>query len=249
MSEPSAARRRPVPADIFGGRLTGAFLLDLEVDAVADHAPRYRTITFRSPDLVAFDWQPGQDLMFEVPGEAGVRRRYTIRRADSSAGTADIDVVLHEHGRFARWARAAVPGDRIDAIGPRGVIGLRPDASHHLFVGDESSIGATFAMAEALPGGATADVVLACEGDPPVKPPLVAADLTVTWLPEALVAEHLRSVELPDRTAAYIAGERSLVRRTAAVLAERGVPNDAVSTKPYWRRDQPNAPHGEPAKE
>ncbi len=252
MSDPTilTARRRPVPDDLFGGRLKGTFLLDLEVAAVKDHTPAFRTITFRSADLVGFEWQPGQDVMFDVPGDtSGMRRRYTIRRADAAAGTVDVDVVLHEHGRFAAWAKAAAPRDRIDAIGPRGAVTVRSDATHHLFVGDASSLGATFAMVEALPAGTTATVVLAIEGDPPVGPPLTAADLELVWLPEADVAEHLRTVELAEAAVAYVNGERSLVRAAADALTERGMPAETVSTKPYWRRDQPNAAHGEPSKE
>jgi NADPH-dependent ferric siderophore reductase len=242
--------RRPVPDDLFGGRLAGCFLLDLEVAAVQDRTPTFRTITFRSEDLVDFEWQAGQDLMFEVPGDdSGVRRRYTIRRADPAAGTLDVDVVLHEHGRFAGWAKAVAPGARIEAIGPRGAVTVREGAGAHLFVGDESSIGATFAMVEALPAGAAATVVIACEGEPPVGPPVTPADLSLTWLPEADVVEHLAGVELAEGTVAYVNGERGLVRRAAAALADRGLPADAVTTKAYWRRDQPNAAHGEPAKD
>ena len=249
-NETVIARRRPVPDDFFGGRLTGCFLLDLEVEAVQEHSPRFRTITFRSPDLIGFEWKAGQDLMFDVPGDAsGMRRRYTIRRADPVRGTADIDVVLHEHGRFAGWAKAAAPGDRIEAIGPRGAITLRADASHHLFVGDESSIGAAFAMVEALPAGTTATVVLACDGEPPVEPPVTSAELELAWLPEGAVADHLRSLELAAGTVAYISGERSLTRRAADVLAARQLPAEAISAKPYWRRDRPNASHGEPSRD
>jgi NADPH-dependent ferric siderophore reductase len=242
--------RRPVPDDLFGGRLAGSFLLDLEVGAVHQRSPRYRTITFRSPDLLEFEWRAGQDLMFDVPGTDPVlRRRYSIRRADPAAGTLDVDVVLHERGRFAAWAATASPGERIDAIGPRGAIGVRDGSGHHLFVGDESSIAATFAMVESLPAGAAATVVLACEGEPPVAPPEAAAPVDLRWTTEVEVAGALRSLDLPDGTAAYCNGERSLVRVAAGVLAERGLPADAVSTKAYWRRDQANAPHGEPAKD
>lgn len=244
------ARRRPVPDELFGGRLKGTFLLDLEVAAVADHTATFRTITFRSPDLIDFEWKPGQDLMFDIPGDtSGVRRRYTIRRADAAAGTVDVDVVLHEHGRFANWAKTAVPGDRIEAIGPRGAITVIPDATHHLFVADASSIGATFAMVEALRAGTRATVLVAVEGEPPVEPPSTGADLELFWLPEADLTDRLRELELPEATVAYVNGERSLVRRAAEVLAERQLPADAVTTKQYWRRDRPNAPHGEPPKD
>jgi len=243
------ARRRPVPDELFGGRLKGTFLLDLEVEAVTDHTATFRTITFRSPDLIDFEWKPGQDLMFDIPGDtSGVRRRYTIRRADAAAGTVDIDVVLHPNGLFADWAKTARPGDRIAAIGPRGAITVR-EATHHLFVANTSSIGASFAMVEALPAGTRASVLVAVEDEPPVEPPSTEAEVELAWLTEADLSDRLRELALPEGTVAYVNGERSLVHRAAAVLAERGLPADAVTTKKYWRRDRPNAPHGEPPKD
>jgi NADPH-dependent ferric siderophore reductase len=245
---PLEARRRPVPDTLFGGRLRGAHLLDLEVIEVRDDAPPLRTLRFRSPDLVGFAWEPGQDIMFDVPGHTDVRRRYTIRRADGAAGTLDIDIVLHGDGPFARWAAGVAVGDHIDGIGPRGAITLRADAAHHLFVGDESAVPVTFAMLEALPEGATATAVLAAS----LAGAVVAPDgphIDLRWTTSADLGSVLAGVALPPATAAYVNGERTLVREVAAALAARGVATDRTSTKPYWRRDQANAAHGEPPKE
>ncbi len=219
-----------MPDDVFGGRLSDCFLLDLEVAAIADASPRMRTITFRSTDLLGFEWQPGQDVMFTVPGsEPGARRRYTIRRSDADLGTLDIDVVLHGDGPFARWAAAVSPGDHIDGIGPRGVILVRADAAHHLFVGDESAMTVCEAMAESLPEDASSTVIVG--GD------------------AAAVLDAVRATALPVGTVAYVNGERSLVREVNDVLIARGLDRGAILGKPYWRADQPNESHGEPAKD
>ena len=101
----TASTRRPVPAEMFGGRLSDCFLLDLEVIAVSDRRPGLRSITFGSPDLVDFRWTAGQDVMLDVPGERAVHRRYTIRRSDPVAGTLQIEVVMHGAGPFARGQR------------------------------------------------------------------------------------------------------------------------------------------------
>jgi NADPH-dependent ferric siderophore reductase len=80
---PSANTRRPVPGHMFGGRLKGSYLLDLEVVGVDEVAPHVRLITMASPDLAGFEYTPGQDLLFEFPdGDRALRRRYTIRRSD-----------------------------------------------------------------------------------------------------------------------------------------------------------------------
>lgn len=249
---PLPARRRPVPADLFGGRLAGCFLLDLEVSRITEPRPGMRALTFTSPDLVGFESQPGQDVMFEVPGSPGIRRRYTIRRADPAAGTLDIEVVLHGDGPFASWAAGAAVGDRIDGIGPRGVVTLRDDAFHHLFVADTSAIPFTFAMLEALPAGGLATAIIVTESsatasDEPAVPAGAAVD--VRWVTPLDLADRLASAELPHPTAAYVNGERRLVRHVVELLAARGVAADAIASKAYWRHDGANQPHGEPAKD
>jgi NADPH-dependent ferric siderophore reductase len=246
----SAATRRPVPDDQFGGRMKDCFLLDLEVSALADVRPHMRTITFASPDLVDFTWKPGQDVMLEVPGASAMRRRYTIRRADAVKGTLDIEVVLHGTGPFASWASAAAIGDHIHGIGPRGVITLREDAAHHLFVADASAIPFAFAMIEALPHGTTATAIVATDDPHPLQEaPESAAEVDVTWISTDELSERLESIELPRDTAAYVNGERLLVRGATEQLTTRGLHPDSIAAKPYWRRDQANAAHGEPAKE
>jgi NADPH-dependent ferric siderophore reductase len=241
--------RRPVPEDLYGGRMKDCFLLDLEVAAIADTRPQIRTITFTSSDLVGFTWLPGQDLMLDVPGDnEGVRRRYTIRRADAVDGTLDIEVVLHGSGPFASWASSAAVGDHVYGIGPRGVVTIREKASHHLFIADTSAIPFAFAMIEALPQGSAATAVLVTDESPP-EPPVSRASVDLISVSTDELADRLRSLELADEAVAYVNGERLLVRDAAKHLSERGMSPDAIITKPYWRRDQANASHGEPSKE
>jgi NADPH-dependent ferric siderophore reductase len=240
MTEP---RRRPVPADLFGGRLADCFLLDLEVVRVGDARPGMRAISFASPDLVGFEWRPGQDVMLDVPGTEHTRRRYTIRRADPVAGTLDIEVVLHGTGPFAAWAAGATPGARIEGIGPRGVVTLRDGANHHLVVGDPSAIPFTLAMIESIPAGTAASAVIV--SDEPADPDTDR----ISWVAPGALADHLAAIALPAGTAAYVNGERRLVRHVVELLIARGVAADAITSKAYWRDDQANQAHGEPAKQ
>src|ERR1700724_1861833 len=144
--------RRPVPDHMFGGRLKGSYLLDLEVVAVEDVASHVRLITMASSDLVGLEYTPGQDLLFEFPdGDRALRRRYTIRRSDPAEGTADFEIEIHDgRGPATRWAATADPGERLEAIGPRGGISLRPTATSHLFIVDDSAMPAAFVLLEAL---------------------------------------------------------------------------------------------------
>ena len=128
-------------------------LWDLEVTATLALTPTMRRIRVTAPGLGAFSYRPGQDLMLSVPATDGAtfRRRYTVRSFDPAAPALDIDVVLHGDGPAATWAAGVQPGDRIEAIGPRGKGTVDPGAQWHLFAGDDSAVPASLAMAETLP--------------------------------------------------------------------------------------------------
>jgi NADPH-dependent ferric siderophore reductase len=57
----------------------------------------------------------------------------------------------------------------------------------------------------------------------------------------------LNDLHLPSGTAAYLFGDRHLVRSAEELLVAGGLDREAVASKAYWRRDQPNASHGEPS--
>jgi len=242
--------RRPVPDTLFGGRLRGTFLLDLEVVDIRDLAPYVRSITVASTDLVDFDYAPGQDLMIDFPaGERSVRRRYTIRQADRAAGMAELEFELHGAGGVAtRWAAGAEIGDRLAAVGPRGSIPLRAGVASHLFVADDSALPAAFAMLEALPSGVTATVVLVTPHGPLSRPgPNGVARTRQFWIDQAQLPAVIADLDIEPPIAAYINGERQLVRRATDLLVSAGIDKTVVASKAYWRHDQPNAAHGEPS--
>ncbi len=246
-----------------GGPLAGATLFHLEVTRAAPLSPSFRRVVLTAPGFDALRFLPGQDLMLRVPlgEERVVNRRYTIRRADPARRTATIDVSLHGAGPGTDWISSARVGDRIDAIGPRGKITVRPDVVRHLFVVDETGLPGALAMMEALPPGATATAVLEVDGPDDEQAPEQpqAATLDLRWLHRngrwapgdagALVAA-LSGLELPGGSMhAYIAAEASVVRAVTRSLTERGLASDRISGKAYWRRGLPNAEHGEPTKE
>jgi len=187
--------RRPVPEDQFGGRLSDAFLLDLEVTEARDLAPHVRLVTFGSSDLVGFKHVAGQDVMIEFPAGDGrsVRRRYSIRRTDPDLGRLDIEAELHDHaGVGTRWIAGAGAGDRLHAIGPRGKIGLRSGCDEHVFVADDSAMPAAFAMLEALGPEASATGFFVTRHGPHSRPgPQPPASVRQVWLEEADLADAL----------------------------------------------------------
>ena len=242
--------RRPVPDHMFSGRLRGSYLLDLEVVGVDDVAPHVRLITMASSDLVGFEYTPGQDLLFEFPdGDRALRRRYTVRRSDPAEGTADFEIELnHGRGPATRWAAKAKLGEHLEAIGPRGAISLRPTATSHLFIVDDSAMPAAFALLEALPADAHATALLVTSHGAKSRPaPTDTRATSLVWLDRAEMVDMLNDLHPTAGTAAYLFGERHLVRTAEELLVTGGLDRDAVASKAYWRRDQPNASHGEPS--
>jgi NADPH-dependent ferric siderophore reductase len=235
---------------MFSGRLKGSYLLDLEVVGVDEVAPHVRLITMASSDLVGFDYTPGQDLLFEFPdGDTTLRRRYTIRRLDPGAGIADFEIEIHDgRGPATRWAAKAEIGEHLEAIGPRGGISLRPTATSHLFVVDDSAMPAAFAQLEALPADTSTTALLVTSHGSMSRPAPAGGPATpLVWLDQAEMLEMLSDLPPAAGTAAYLFGERHLRRTAEELLIAGGLDRDAIASKAYWRRDQPNASHGEPS--
>jgi NADPH-dependent ferric siderophore reductase len=229
--------------------------LPLVVASVEDVTPHMRQIQLTGPSLEAFEYFPGQDLALPVVRDDGsvVRRRYTIRRFDPGRRLIDIDVIMHGDGPGIRWAQAARPGAAVEAIGPRGKIGLSSNAKSHLFAGDATAVPGSLAMIEALPAGlqATAYLMVA---DPRERQSFSAdATNTVTWCfesganaPDGLVAAVSAAEVLPEGGHAYLAGEVALVAALKATLLAQGWAPDQISAKAYWNRGRANADRGEP---
>jgi NADPH-dependent ferric siderophore reductase len=237
------------------GPLAGASLWQLEVVGAGLLTPRMRRIEFTAPDLGDLVHQPGQDLMLRIPSEGRtVNRRYTIRSLDRDRAVLVVDAVVHGEGVGSHWLTGAVPGDRLEAVGPRGKIGVAPDVAWHLFAGDESALPAMLAMAESVPGGSRA-IVLAEVADAGEELTLPGEAIDVRWLHRG-PAEPGRSSVLSDTLAAfplpagpghiYLAGEATAVTVMRGIVLERGVPSEQLSAKAYWSRGRANAAHGEP---
>jgi NADPH-dependent ferric siderophore reductase len=246
-----------------GGPLADAALWPLEVIEAAELSPSFRRVVLTAPGIEGLRWMPGQDMMLRVPLTADkvVNRRYTIRKFDPATRGVVIDVSLHGTGPGTDWISGAAAGDRIDAIGPRGKVTLRPDADWHLFVVDETGLPGALAMIEALPAGSAAIALLEVDGPADEQQPETqpAGRLDVRWLHRSgasvpgdpdLLVDAVAGTDLPRGDGhAYIAAEAGVVRGVSLVLTERGLRPDQISGKAYWRRGLPNAEHGEPTKE
>jgi NADPH-dependent ferric siderophore reductase len=220
-------------------------LWSLEVADTRDLTPRMRRVTLEGGDLHEMDHKPGQDVVLAIPQADGVaRRHYTVRRLDRAARRLEIDFVLHGDSPATRWARAARPGDRIDAQGPRGRVVINPDADWHLFCGDETCIPAIFGMIETLPEGARAWALIEIPDAKEKQAVLTKSALHLEWIerdgappgPSRLVLERLQALPLPPRRGhVYLIGETSNVRAQRHDLLARGVAKEQIAAEGYWR--------------
>jgi NADPH-dependent ferric siderophore reductase len=210
-----------------------------------DVTPRMREVSLIGDDLAAFAYRPGQDLVLNLPSEAGVaRRHYTVRRFDAAELRVDIQFVLHGDAPAARWARQARLGDELTAEGPRGRTVVSGVADWRLFTGDETALPGIAAMIEALPKGERAFAIVEVAGPGEEQSIQTAADLEVTWLhrggaptaPSRALIEALADFELPSGVGhACVIGETATVRAQRQSLLARGMEKSQIAAEGYWR--------------
>lgn len=208
-----------------------------------------------------FAGAPGNDVMVRLAATNAtfVRRRYSVRSVNADADELTLWVTTAHEGAGCAWARDARAGDEVDLVGPRGKITLDPVADWHLFVGDTSALGAFYRLAQSIeiPGQAVFVVEIATGEDA-----LTASfdkGLAVTGIfvdhqdraanDEAGILRGLAALELPAGEAhAYLFGEFSVMKAAHVALFDRGLRDDQISRKAFWRAGRRNAEHGEPDK-
>ncbi|MCV7421718.1 siderophore-interacting protein [Mycobacterium yunnanensis] len=234
----------------FYAAVRDALVLAARVDAVDHLTPTMRRIRLRGPRLEGLTWTPGQHVRVQVAGfrESLIRlrvrdtlRTYSIYQADPDEGTLDIVMFDHAHPSTPakRWAAGVSVGDEVTFGRPEGKFVVRPDASHHVFAGDETASVAFAAMLRALPAGAEVHGVI--EGESGATPLPLSRHLTHveragTAADSAVLADAVRGLRLPRHPGvAYLAGEARTVQRLRSILVEeRGWDRRHVVTKPFW---------------
>ncbi|MDQ0789338.1 NADPH-dependent ferric siderophore reductase [Streptomyces sp. B3I7] len=195
---------------------------------------RFRRLRIEGEALSGLTVRPGQQVRVMV-GDGLTLRTYSIWRYDPE-GAVELRVLDHAGaGPGARWASAAAVGDRVRIRKPEGTFVLRPDATHHVFVGEETASVAFGAMLGALPDGARISGCVETE---------TAADRLALPYADRLDWVTRGGTSLPDAVRrlapepggmAYVAGEARTVQHVRQVLVrEAGWDRRAVLTKPFW---------------
>ncbi|MGV6873091.1 siderophore-interacting protein [Pseudochelatococcus sp. B33] len=229
-------------------------------------APRMQRLRLEGDNLRRFDTDANLHVRLHIPnrpgdasrppisGRAGrpleaidpvavATRYYTIRRIDAAAGWVDIDFVLHEApGPAGDFAHAARIGDICGMSGPCG-LGVKP-ARRYLLAGDETALPAIARIAEALPAGATGDIVIEVDTPEDRLPLSMPPGLSCRWLYRsrqdgcggfvATVSQAITATAAGIRDHfVWIAGEFAAYEALLAPL--KAIAKTRRICVPYWR--------------
>jgi NADPH-dependent ferric siderophore reductase len=200
--------------------------------------------------------------MIRLANESGAftRRRYSVRSVEAALDHFSLWVSTIHDGVGSRWAQGAQPGDEVDVVGPRGKIPLNPDADWHLFMGDVTGYSAFYRMAQSInpPGRATFIIEIDHDDDALSTQFDEAVNVNGIFVnryekepndPEVLL-RGLSAFALPPGLGhAYLFGEFSVTKVLRDALMDRGLSDEQISRKAYWRIGQQNADNGEPEKD
>lgn len=221
--------------------------------SVVDTTDAYVKLLF-VPEEADYAWPfTMQDVMTQQPGHLRpIRRTYTLRNIDATAGTFDIDFLYHgESGLAGRWAGTVEPGTHIGFLGPGG--GWRPEAefSHFVLAGDEAAAPAIGEALAALPEGASAQVFVEVESSQHRFELLIGEELekklgdrvALYWVerdgttPGVKLVEALRTAQYPDKeTSWFVHGVAEMVKDVRRLLfVDKQVAKERASISGYWR--------------
>ncbi len=203
---------------------------------------------------------PGNDVMIRLASGRGayVRRRYSVREVDGDLDQLRLWICTNHDGPGSQWARDARAGDEVDVVGPRGKIEVDRAAQWHLFVSDMTGFSASYRMAESLESG-EATFIFEVDHDDDARTARLSDGLAVkaVFVAHEDRARHdpagllrgLADVNLGSgHGRAYLFGEFAVNKVLRAALLDRGLSDEQISHKHFWRQGRANADHGEPDK-
>ncbi len=231
--------------------------------------PRMLRVTLGGPDLAGFESHQSDEhvkLVFPDPGTDTTRhpvqdddhldwpspfpptRDYTVRRYDPAAGEhgeVDVDLVDHDGGLAATWARTCEVGSSIWVAGPRPSLVVPAEFGFHVLVGDETALPAIGRWLEELPADARGAAFVEVAGPEEEQQLRVPDGVRLEWLHRgsaapgttSLLADAVDGLQLPTDTHVYVwayaeAGCIKPVRRWARA---RAVGRGQSDIGGYWK--------------
>ncbi|ONI82851.1 NADPH-dependent ferric siderophore reductase [Actinosynnema sp. ALI-1.44] len=224
------------------------------VVARTDLTPFMVRLELNGPDLARFhSYQADDHVKIVFPDEDGTWRRpvrngnqmldwphpmpltrdYTVRRYTGE--TLVLDIVLHEGGIAAEWARTAQVGEEVTVAGPPGGKAFPYTHDHYVLAVDSTGLPAAARWLEEAPAGPGVHLVV--EVDDPVEHdyPLPSRDgVEIVRLVRdgtgSALAATVSGLAVPDDTFLFAAGEAGDIKPL------RTWPKDMASITGYWKR-------------
>jgi NADPH-dependent ferric siderophore reductase len=204
---------------------------------------------------------PGNDVMIRLEDSTGsfVRRRYSVRSVDTERDQFTLWICTIHDGPGSQWVQGAAAGDFVDVVGPRGKIPLDPVADWHLFMGDATGFSAFYRMAQSIEVPGRAIFIVEIDHDDDARTAEFNEGVGVTAIfvnrfgragdDSHGLLSGLGAFAFPARLGhAYLFGEFSVIKVLRTALLDRGLSDEQISRKAYWRMGRRNAENGEPEK-
>ncbi|WP_457425475.1 siderophore-interacting protein [Roseateles sp. P5_E7] len=208
---------------------------DLEVTRVEQQSPNFVAVTLHGESLASFRSDSFDDHVKLFFGD-DAKRDYTPRSFDTARQELTLEFALHGAGAASEWAQQASVGQRLVVAGPRGSMVIPADYDWHLLIGDDSALPAVRRRLEELP--ADARVIVLLQVDPADRLlPAGRARATLQWFDttEALHAA-VATLQLPEGEGfAWASGEAAAMAQVRALLADKGLPKEAMKVAAYWK--------------
>ncbi|MEJ3657834.1 siderophore-interacting protein [Actinomycetes bacterium KLBMP 9759] len=219
---------------------------ELEVREVRRTSPSIVRIGLVGPPIASLG-VPDEACVLHLPLPDGGRddygRWYTVRAIEPGTGRLSIDVVTHDGGVGAGWARRAEPGDRLGVSARNSWFRRGADATWQVLLGDVAALPAIGRIVQESPQALRTTVVVEVpDADDEVPMP---GHVDVTWVRNPDLArrsrleELARGVQLPEGPGyVYVAGEAAATRRVRKYLRhELGMKPHQYGVIGYWRMD------------
>lgn len=203
-----------------------------------------------SPDGEALHARPSDDPGalggWEIadPERSQGHRNYSVRAYDPETRRMTVDVAEHDHGPAIEWFRAARPGWRLLAAGPRSWYEPASDASCHVLAGDLAALPALARVLEETPEGIDVTVIAEVLDRSeiaylPERPGTAVIEIigTGNGAAPSRLPEVLRTVDLPIDGYLWLAGEAADTRAAKKHVRGLGWARDRADVVGYWRHD------------
>ncbi|NKY18013.1 SIP domain-containing protein [Tsukamurella spumae] len=204
--------------------------------------PTSTRVRMEGPKLVGYEWNVGAHIRVRMSSIVTLRC-YSIWDSDPVQGW--LDVVVHDRkspdGPGLQWLRAVKAGDYAVFFRDTSGLKIRPDATWHLFAGEETAAPGFGSLLRAI--GPKVPVVGVHQADAvgdhielPRELTRVTRDGRSAASSNDLV-DAVAALDLPDADggAAYLAGEARTIQMVRTFLVrERGWNRRSIVTKPFW---------------